>query len=141
MIGFSSEINQTRSNPLQQTLALFFIIITGKVYALSLMHTINSRRAMRERFKSHDLGRTSLSRFQWSEPRTLVDSNILPTPEVSDFRLIHRTSPHPNSHSNAHIAEHDSGGPKVRPRVTSVAPHGKQRNQQLQTKYSTNADR
>lgn len=143
MVEFSPEINQTRSNPLQQALALFFIIITGKVYALSLMHTINSRRAMRERFKSHDLGMTSLSRFQWSEPRTLVDPNglLVSTPEVSDFRLIAKRSPHLNSHSNAHIAEHDSSGPKVRPRITSVAPHGKQCGQQLQAKYSTNAGR
>ena len=99
MIEFLPEINQARNNPLEQTLALFFIIITGKVYALSLMHTINSRRAMRERFKSHDLGRTSLSRFQWPEPRTLVGSNDLSTPEVSDSRSIDKTNPHLNPHS------------------------------------------
>lgn len=106
---FLPEINQARNNPLQQSLTLFFIIITGKVYALSLMHTINSRRAMRERFKSHDLGRTSLSRFQWPVPRTLVGSGDLPTPEVSDPRSTDKICPHPESHSNAHVAEHDRG--------------------------------
>jgi len=84
MIRFSPEVNQVHSNPLQQSLALFFIVVTGKVYALSLMHTINSRQAMRERLKSHDLGRTSLSQFQWSQPRTHVGSDDLTTPEVSD---------------------------------------------------------
>lgn len=83
-IGFLPETNQAPNHPLEETLALFFIIITGKVYALSLMHTINSRRAMRERFKSHDFGRTSLSRFQWPEPRTFIGSNDLSTPEVCD---------------------------------------------------------
>ena len=78
---------------MQQSLALFFIIVTGKVYALSLMHTINSRQAMRERFKSHDLGRTSLSQFQWSQPQTLVGSDGLSTPEVGDPFPIGGTSP------------------------------------------------
>ena len=82
MTGSSPETNQAHSNPLQQSLALFFIVVTGKVYALSLMHTINSRQAMRERLKSHDLGRTSLSQFQWSQPRTLISSNDPITPEV-----------------------------------------------------------
>ena len=83
----SHGINQVHTHPMQQSLALFFIIITGKVYALSLMHTINSRRAMRERFKSHDYGRTSLSRFQWSEPLTLVSSSDPSIPEVSRASL------------------------------------------------------
>ena len=87
-IGFLPETDQAQNHRLEQTLTLFFIVITGKVYALSLMHTINSRRAMRERFKSHDFGRTSLSRFQWSEPRTLVGSNDLSTLEVSGPRSI-----------------------------------------------------
>ena len=103
MIEFLPEINQAHSNPLQQSLALFFIVVTGKVYALSLMHTINSRQAMRERLKSHDLGRTSLSQFQWSQPqpRALVDPNDLTTPEVSGPRSIDKTSPYLDSHSIA----------------------------------------
>ena len=94
---FLPEMNQAHSNPLQQSLALFFIVVTGKVYALSLMHTINSRQAMRERLKSHDLGRTSLSQFQWSQPQTLVGSNDLPTPEVSDPRSTEKARPYPDS--------------------------------------------
>ncbi|KAF9781696.1 hypothetical protein BJ322DRAFT_238941 [Thelephora terrestris] len=80
---YSADPSSARNHPFEQTLSLFFIVITGKVYALSLMHTINSRQAMRERFKSHDHGRTSLSRFQWSEPQTLVDANNPNVPETS----------------------------------------------------------
>lgn len=73
------------------------------------MHTINSRRAMRERFKSHDLGRTSLSRFQWSELQTLVGSNDLSNPGVSNSRSIDGMSPPLDSYLNTHVAERDRG--------------------------------
>lgn len=125
---------------MQQGLALFFIVITGKVYALSLMHTINSRRAMRERFKSHDLGRTSLSQFQWSEPRTLVGSGDLPTPEVINPRSIDKPSPHLNSRSIASAAEHDRGERRAWPRATSITSHGEQCCHQLQTNDFTDTD-
>ena len=72
---------------MQQSLALFFIVITGKVYALSLMHTINSRQAMRERFKSLDHGRTSLSQFQWSDSRILIGSDDPSITDVSGLTL------------------------------------------------------
>jgi hypothetical protein len=138
-MGFLPEIIQAHSNPLQQSLALFFIVVTGKVYALSLMHTINSRQAMRERLKSHDLGRTSLSQFQWSQPRTLVGPNDLPTPEVCDPRWAKR-NPHFDSHSIAHVAEHDRGEPGAWPGGTPVTSHGEQCGQQLQASDFTDAD-
>jgi hypothetical protein len=128
---------QVHSHPLEQTLTLFFIIITGKVYALSLMHTINSRQAMRERFKSHDHGRTSLSRFQWSEPQTLVELNVLPIPytlEVRvafpnqrnksqlDFRLVAYTQPNTTGMSSGLNQE----SPQVRRTASGVTSNYKQ---------------
>ena len=76
------------------------------------MHTINSRQAMRERFKSHDLGRTSLSQFQWSQPLTLIGSNDPPSPEVSGSRLIEKMVPHLNSYARSH----------TKPNATAVGP-------------------
>ena len=133
-------MNQAHSNPLQQSLALFFIVVTGKVYALSLMHTINSRQAMRERLKSHDLGRTSLSQFQWSQPRTLVGSNDPITAEVSDPGLIGGTIPHPDSHSIAFAAKHDRGEPRVWPRGAPATSHRQQCDQQLQANDTAGVD-
>jgi hypothetical protein len=79
---------------------------------------------MRERLKSHDLGRTSLSQFQWSQPLTLVGPYDLSTPEVSDPRSIDQMGSHFDSHSVAYAAEHDRGEPGVRPRSTPAASHG-----------------
>ena len=138
VMGFSPGINQARSNRLQQSLALFFIIVTGKVYALSLMHTINSRQAMRERLKSHDLGRTSLSQFQWSQPQTFVDSNDLSIPEVKNPRSFDKTSPHLDSRSCA--AKHDRGKPMAWPGGAPVTSHGEQYGQQLQANDFADTD-
>ena len=124
-------INQAHSNPLQQSLALFFIIVTGKVYALSLMHTINSRQAMRERFKSHDLGRTSLSQFRWSQPLTLVGSSGLPALEVSGPRSAKRarvsilTQPHTKPNATAVSPGLGREVPQLRRTASSVASNYK----------------
>ena len=88
---------------------------------------------MSERLKSHDLGRTSLSQFQWSQPQTLVGSNDLTTPEVSGPCSIDKTSPYPGPHPTAFLARHNRGEPGVRPRGTPATSHGEQCGQQLQT--------
>lgn len=61
--------------PLQQgqdNLVLLFVLLTGKLYAYCLLRTLNSRTRLRERMKSHDLGRTSLGDWQWNQGETAV---------------------------------------------------------------------
>ncbi|PIL37324.1 hypothetical protein GSI_01017 [Ganoderma sinense ZZ0214-1] len=50
-------------------LDLFFALLTGKLYALGILRTLNSRTLLRERLQSIPLGRQSLSRWEWAEPR------------------------------------------------------------------------
>ncbi|RDB22604.1 hypothetical protein Hypma_010095 [Hypsizygus marmoreus] len=51
---------------LKDHLVLFFVLLTGKLYAIGMLRTLNSRVKLRERMKSHDLGRTSLGDWQWA---------------------------------------------------------------------------
>ncbi|KAF8192453.1 hypothetical protein BJ912DRAFT_261608 [Pholiota molesta] len=44
---------------------LFFVLLSGKFYTFGMLRTLNSRKKLRQRMKSHDLGRTSLSSWQW----------------------------------------------------------------------------
>jgi hypothetical protein len=55
---------------LKDHLVLFFVLLTGKLYVIGMLRTLNSRVKLRERMKSHDLGRTSLGDFQWDQART-----------------------------------------------------------------------
>jgi hypothetical protein len=41
--------------------------MTGKLYVLGTLRSLNSRVHLRERLKSHDLGRTSLSDWHWQK--------------------------------------------------------------------------
>ena len=50
-------------------LDLFFALLTGKLYTLGILRTLNSRTILRERLQSIPLGRQSLSRWEWAEPR------------------------------------------------------------------------
>lgn len=54
---------------LKDHLVLFFVLLTGKLYVIGMLRTLNSRAKLRERMKSHDLGRTSLGDFQWDRAR------------------------------------------------------------------------
>lgn len=62
--------------PVERRLSLPFILLTGKFYILGMLRTLNSRPKLRERMKSHDLGRTSLSDWTWNQPSTI--GNDLP---------------------------------------------------------------
>ncbi|KAI0774457.1 hypothetical protein C8Q74DRAFT_836706 [Fomes fomentarius] len=55
------------SNPSPLHLDLFFAVLTGKVYTLGLLRTLNSRTKFRERLNSSAPGRRSLSGYQWAE--------------------------------------------------------------------------
>jgi hypothetical protein len=48
-------------------LVLFFLIMTGKFYTLGIMRSLNSRPELRGRMTSDDIGRTSLSDWQWDD--------------------------------------------------------------------------
>lgn len=48
-------------------LVLFFVLLTGKLYVFGMLRTLNSRVKLRERMKSHDLGRTSLENWSWEQ--------------------------------------------------------------------------
>nr|VWO95464.1 N/A [Ganoderma boninense] len=50
-------------------LDLFFAILTGKLYTIGILRTLNSRTLLRERLQSIPLGRQSLSRWEWAQPR------------------------------------------------------------------------
>ena len=54
-------------------LDLFFALLTGKLYALGILRTLNSRTLLRERLQSIPLGRQSLSQWQWADPRANFD--------------------------------------------------------------------
>jgi len=66
-------------------LVLFFVVITGKLYTIGLLRTLNSRVRLRERMKSHDLGRTSLADWRW-EQSDISSANQLPPVTVSTFQ-------------------------------------------------------
>ncbi|KAI1796196.1 hypothetical protein LXA43DRAFT_657049 [Ganoderma leucocontextum] len=61
-------------------LDLFFALLTGKLYALGILRTLNSRTNLRERLQSMPLGRQSLSHWQWAEP----GANFQPSQEPAD---------------------------------------------------------
>ncbi|KAF5321232.1 hypothetical protein D9619_000492 [Psilocybe cf. subviscida] len=64
-------------------LVLFFVLLTGKFYTFGMLRTLNARIRLRERMKSHDLGRTSLSGWQWDASSTQVErqSSLLSIPK------------------------------------------------------------
>ena len=88
---------------------------------------------MRERFKSHDYGRTSLSRFQWSEPQTLLDSNDLSIPPTLEVSAATKQVQYLFSLGRAHAAECRCGKFRAQPRTTRNTSYGKRSKQQLQT--------
>ncbi|KAH9060975.1 hypothetical protein EDB87DRAFT_1683089 [Lactarius vividus] len=47
-------------------LVLFFSLMTGKLYTLGILRSLNSRPDLRGRMTSDDIGRRSLSDWQWS---------------------------------------------------------------------------
>ncbi|KDQ64376.1 hypothetical protein JAAARDRAFT_201722 [Jaapia argillacea MUCL 33604] len=51
-------------------LVLLFVLMTGKLYNIGLMRTLNARQDLRSRMHSTDLGRTTLSAWQWDQERT-----------------------------------------------------------------------
>jgi hypothetical protein len=65
---FTGPYNQQKQE--HANVVLFFIIMTGKLYTLGTLRTLNSRINLRERLKSHELGRTSLSEWQWEKGTT-----------------------------------------------------------------------
>ena len=54
---------------------LFFSLLTGKLYTLGILRTLNLRTRFRDNMASHDLGgRQSLSTFDWNTASTRVGS-------------------------------------------------------------------
>ena len=46
---------------------MFFWLMTGKFYTLGIMRSLNSRPGLRGWMTSDDMGRTSLSDWQWAD--------------------------------------------------------------------------
>jgi hypothetical protein len=65
-------------------LVLFFLLMTGKFYTLGVMRSLNSRPELRGRMTSDDIGRTSLSDWQWDDEHRHSD-----TRRSSEVRLIY----------------------------------------------------
>ena len=56
-------------------------MLTGKLYAFVLLRTLNARGNLRQRFKSHDLGRVSLgTRWQWQNDKAATMCTTLQEP-------------------------------------------------------------
>lgn len=62
-------------------LVLLFLILTGKLYTMGLLRTLNSKVNFRERFDSTDIGRTSLSDWSWQ-------ASAASTTEKTDDRAV-----------------------------------------------------
>lgn len=81
------------SNPSPLHLDLFFAVLTGKVYTLGLLRTLNSRTKFRERLDSSAPGRRSLSGYQWADTEVGGDegaqTGIEPDAEIGPL------DPHP----------------------------------------------
>ncbi|KAJ7639105.1 hypothetical protein FB45DRAFT_904711 [Roridomyces roridus] len=54
-------------------LLVFFVFITAKLYAIGLLRTLNARAKLRQRIQSCDLGRTTLSTWNWTEDPPPID--------------------------------------------------------------------
>ncbi|KAJ7368605.1 hypothetical protein DFH08DRAFT_831794 [Mycena albidolilacea] len=52
------------------SLVLFFVFITAKLYAIGLLRTLNARARLRERIGSADLGRTTLDNWSWDQDQS-----------------------------------------------------------------------
>ncbi|KAJ3873089.1 hypothetical protein F5051DRAFT_506755 [Lentinula edodes] len=53
----------------ESNLVLFFVLLSGKLYSYGLLRTLNSRDGFRLRLNSHNLGRATLSNWQWDQGR------------------------------------------------------------------------
>jgi hypothetical protein len=63
-------------------LVLFFSLMTGKLYTLAILRSLNSRPELRGRMTSDDVGRRSLSDWQWGN-----DSENTVSRRWSDVRM------------------------------------------------------
>jgi hypothetical protein len=71
-------------------LVVFFVLLTGKLYTLGLLRTLNSRVKLRQRMKSHDMGRTSLSDWQWEQEPNSDVGNPDTLSKVSSIKVSDR---------------------------------------------------
>lgn len=75
---------------LQDHLILFFVLLTGKLYAIGMLHTLNSRAKLRQEMESHDPGRMALSDWKWDKarvPDSLPSRPALPTEPPLAFNV------------------------------------------------------
>ncbi|KAI9513250.1 hypothetical protein F5148DRAFT_285715 [Russula earlei] len=73
-------------------LVLFFYLMTGKLYTLGIMRSLNSRPDLRGRMTSDDVGRTSLSGWQWDDgpDETSVARRLSETPFLETTASVSR---------------------------------------------------
>jgi hypothetical protein len=77
-------------------LVLFFVLMTGKFYTFGMLRTLNSRAKLRRRMQSHNLGRTSLTGWNWDQPARKHLSIQAETPSMVKVNF-HRTLLTPSS--------------------------------------------
>ncbi|KAA1466601.1 hypothetical protein DENSPDRAFT_811748 [Dentipellis sp. KUC8613] len=65
-----------------RNLVLLFILLTGKFYILGLLRTLNSRGKLRAHMKS-DIGRRSLSEWQWDQEHGMGAAAAFPEAAIS----------------------------------------------------------
>lgn len=94
-VSFFLFLESTSSHPRFQrkgedNVVLLLVLVTGKLYTLVLLRTLNSRNELRQRFRSHSLGRNSLGNWQWDKSGKSTTTSTLdpamPGERVSDVR-------------------------------------------------------
>ncbi|KAK7470389.1 hypothetical protein VKT23_001816 [Stygiomarasmius scandens] len=66
----------------ESNLVLLFVLLTSKFYTFGLLRTLNARGNLRLRMKSHDLGRVTLSAWQWDQAQNQGATVVAETPEL-----------------------------------------------------------
>ncbi|KAJ4469665.1 hypothetical protein J3R30DRAFT_1546591 [Lentinula aciculospora] len=100
-------------------LVLFFVLLSGKLYSYGLLRTLNSRDGFRLRLNSQNLGRATLSDWQWDRTRdghthmaTAVASISEPPKSLDTTSIPHFYEPVCNSgHSEEIPSRHDVDHP------------------------------
>jgi hypothetical protein len=87
-------------------LVLLFLLMTGKFYTLGIMRSLNSRPGLRGRMTSDDIGRTSISDWQWDDEQGHPGarrSSEVSSLCVSDVHVISRLKQMCRSGARCHV--------------------------------------
>ncbi|THV08293.1 hypothetical protein K435DRAFT_6309 [Dendrothele bispora CBS 962.96] len=74
-------------------LVLLFVLLTSKFYTFGLLRSLNARRNLRLRMKSHGLGRVSLSTWRWDQMQTQATTIVPETPDPTSQTTTDKAHP------------------------------------------------